>query len=99
MNKLILNFKSKETKNKNPRNFLGGKGANLSKWEEWVYRYHLVTISTKVCDIFYKDKKLNLKLINQIKELKIVEKDVSKKFGDLKKLLICKSELEFQCLG
>ena len=43
------------------------------------------TISTKVCEIFYKDKKkLNLKLINQIKkELKIIEKDVSKKFGDL----------------
>ena len=52
------------------------------------------TISTKVCEIFYKDKKkLNSKLINQIKkELKIIEKDVSKKFGDLKNplLIICK---------
>ena len=37
------------------------------------------TISTKVCEIFYKDKKLSSKLINQIKkELKIIEKDVSK---------------------
>ena len=32
MNKLILNFKSKNSKKiKNPKNFLGGKGANLSE--------------------------------------------------------------------
>ena len=32
MKKLILNFKSKESKKiKNPKNFLGGKGANLSE--------------------------------------------------------------------
>ena len=32
MNKLILNFKSKDSKKiKNPKNFLGGKGANLSE--------------------------------------------------------------------
>ena len=38
------------------------------------------TISTKVCEIFYKNKKkLNSKLINQIKKhLKIIEKDVKK---------------------
>ncbi|MEK9544965.1 MAG: pyruvate, phosphate dikinase, partial [Pelagibacteraceae bacterium] len=43
-----------------------------------------------VCEIFYKDKKkLNSKLITQIKkELKIIEKDVSKKFGDLKNPLL-----------
>ncbi len=48
------------------------------------------TISTKVCEIFYKDKKkLNNNLISQIKkELKIIEKDVSKKFGDLKNPLL-----------
>ena len=48
------------------------------------------TISTKVCEIFYKDKKkLNSKLINQIKkELKVIEKDVFKKFGDLKNPLL-----------
>ncbi len=92
MNKLILNFKSKETKKiKNPKNFLGGKGANLSE----MGRMGLpvppgFTISTKVCEIFYKDKKkLNLKLTNQIKkELKIIEKDVFKKFGDLKNPLL-----------
>ena len=43
MNKLILNFKSKDSKKiKNPKNFLGGKGANLSeRWEEWVFQFHL----------------------------------------------------------
>ena len=67
MNKLILNFKSKETKKiKHPKNFLGGKGANLSE----MGRMGLpvppgFTISTKVCEVFYKDrKKLNSKLIS-----------------------------------
>ena len=92
MNKLILNFKSKESKKiKNPKNFLGGKGANLSE----MGRMGLpvppgFTISTKVCEIFYKDKKkLNSRLVSQIKkELKIIEKDVFKKFGDLKNPLL-----------
>ena len=92
MNKLILNFKSKDSKKiKDPKNFLGGKGANLSE----MGRMGLpvppgFTISTKVCEIFYKDKKkLNSKLISQIKkEIKTIEKDVSKKFGDLKNPLL-----------
>ena len=92
MNKLILNFKSKETKKiKNPKNFLGGKGTNLSE----MGRMGLPVppgfiISTNVCEIFYKNKrKLNTKLTNQIKsELKIVEKDVQKKFGDLENPLL-----------
>ena len=87
MNKLILNFKSKDTKKlKNPKNFLGGKGANLSE----MGRMGLpvppgFTISTKVCELFYQNKKkINTKFIAQIKkELKTIEKDVSKKFGDL----------------
>ena len=92
MNKLILNFKSKDSKKiKNPQNFLGGKGANLSE----MGRMGLpvppgFTISTNVCDLFYQNKKrLNSSLINQIKkELKIIEKDVKKKFGDLKNPLL-----------
>ena len=92
MNKLILNFKSKDSKKiKNPKNFLGGKGANLSE----MGRMGLpvppgFTISTNVCDLFYQNKKrLNSSLINQIKkELKIIEKDVRKKFGDLKNPLL-----------
>ena len=92
MDKLIFNFKSKEFKKiKYPKNFLGGKGANLSE----MGRMGLpvppgFTISTKVCEIFYEyKKKLSLKLMSQIKkELKIVEKDVNKKFGDLKNPLL-----------
>ncbi len=92
MSKLILNFKSKDSKKiKNPQNILGGKGANLSE----MGRMGLpvppgFTISTKVCDLFYQNKKrLNTSLINQIrKELKIIEKDVRKKFGDLKNPLL-----------
>ncbi len=92
MKKLILSFNSKDSKKiKNPKNFLGGKGANLSE----MGRMGLpvppgFTISTKVCEIFYKDKKkLNKNLISQIKkELKLIEKNVSKKFGDLKNPLL-----------
>ena len=92
MNKLIFNFNSRETKKiKNPKNLLGGKGANLGE----MGRMGLpvppgFTISTKVCEIFYDNKsKLNLNLINQIKkEIKKIEKDVSKKFGDLKNPLL-----------
>ena len=92
MKKLILNFKSKDSKKiKNPKNFLGGKGANLSE----MGRMGLpvppgFTISTKVCELFYKDKKkLNKNLVAQIKkELKIIEKDVGKKFGVLKNPLL-----------
>ena len=92
MKKLILNFKSKDSKKiKNSKNFLGGKGANLSE----MGRMGLpvppgFTISTKVCELFYKDKKkLNTNLVVQIKkELKIIEKDVGKKFGDLKNPLL-----------
>jgi pyruvate,orthophosphate dikinase len=92
MKKLILNFKSKESKKiKSAKNFLGGKGANLSE----MGRMGLpvppgFTISTKVCELFYKDKKkLNKNLIYQIKkELNIIEKDVKKKFGDLENPLL-----------
>ena len=92
MKKLILNFKSKDSKKiKNSKNFLGGKGANLSE----MGRMGLpvppgFTISTKVCELFYKDKKkIFTNLVNQIKkELKVIEKDVGKKFGDLKNPLL-----------
>ena len=71
MKKLILNFNSKDSKKiKNPKNFLGGKGANLSE----MGRMGLpvppgFTISTKVCEIFYNDKK---KRKNGIKNLQLL---------------------------
>jgi len=90
--KLILNFKSKAFgKIKNPKNYLGGKGVNLAT----MIKLGLpvppgFTISTKVCDIFYKNKKkLTTKILKEIKkELKFIEKESNKKFGDLKNPLL-----------
>ena len=92
MNKFVFNFKSKYTKKiKTPKNILGGKGANLSE----MGRIGLpvppgFTISTEVCDLFYKNnKKLNSKVLKEIgSELKNIEKDSVKKFGDLKNPLL-----------
>ncbi len=92
MKKYIFNFKSNKIKKiKLPKNILGGKGANLSE----MGRMGLpvppgFTISTGVCDLFYKNKKkLNKKILNEInKELKFIEKDSGKKFGDLKNPLL-----------
>ncbi len=92
MKKFIFNFKSNKIKEiKLPKNILGGKGANLSE----MGRMGLpvppgFTISTEVCDLFYKNKKkLNKKILNEIsKELKFIEKDSGKKFGDIKNPLL-----------
>ncbi len=92
MNKIIFNFSSKKVKKiKNPKNTLGGKGANLSE----MGRMGLpvppgFTISTDVCELFYKNKKkLNSKITNEIKsELRVIEKGVKKRFGDLKNPLL-----------
>jgi len=87
VNKLILNFSSKDSKKiKNPKHFLGGKGANLSEMGKMGLPVPSgFTISTKVCELFYSNKKkLNSKIIKNIKkELKLVEKQSNKKFGDL----------------
>ena len=92
MKKLIFNFNSKDIKKiKNPKEILGGKGSNLSKMGSMGFPVPPgFTISTKVCEIFYRNKKkLNFKLIKQIKnELKKIEKNVSKKFGDLNNPLL-----------
>ncbi len=92
MKKIIFNFKSNEIKKiKIPKNILGGKGANLSE----MGRMGLpvppgFTISTEVCNLFYKNKKkLNKKILNEInKELKFIEKNSGKKFGDIKNPLL-----------
>ncbi len=92
MNKLILNFKSKEIKNiKTSKNYLGGKGANLSQMGKMGLPVPPgFTITTKVCEIFYKDrKKLSSKIIKIIKkELEKIEMETKKKFGDLKNPLL-----------
>ena len=92
MGKLIFSFDEKSAKKlKNKKNILGGKGANLGE----MGRLGLpvppgFTISTDVCDIFYKNKKkLTKKIIKSIEnELKNIEKKTKKKFGDLKNPLL-----------
>ena len=92
MEKLIFNFKSSFSKTKvNPKHILGGKGANLAEME----RLGLpvppgFTISTKVCDLFYKNKKKLPKILTSLikKEIHLIEKNTKKKFGDLKNPLL-----------
>ena len=86
MKKLVFNFKSKETKKfKFPKNILGGKGANLAEMGRLGFPVPSgFTISTSVCDLFYKNKKkLDKRVLIQIKkELNKIEKEIGKKFGD-----------------
>ena len=91
MKKAIFSFDDKTAKKlKNKKNILGGKGANLGE----MGRLGLpvppgFTITTEVCDLFYKNKKrLTFKIIKNIEtELKSIEKK-KKKFGDLKNPLL-----------
>ena len=86
MSKLIFGFGDKKAKKiPNSRNILGGKGSNLAE----MARLGLpvppgFTISTKMCEIFYKsNKKLNKKIKIEIKkELKKIEAKTKKNFGD-----------------
>jgi len=103
MRKIIFSFDDKSVKKlKNRKNILGGKGANLGE----MGRLGLpvppgFTISTDVCDIFYKNKKrLSKKLIKNIEdELKKIENKTKKRFGDLKDPLLVSvdQEQEYQC--
>ena len=85
MNKLILNFKSKDTKKiKFPKNLLGSKGANLSE----MGRMGLpvppgFTISTKVCEIFYKDKKVENETIPKTYKSVIADEIVKRVINQL----------------
>ncbi len=92
MKKFIFNFSNKkQKKNFNAKNVLGGKGANLAEMEKLGLPVPPgFTISTKVCDLFYKNKKklppFIIKLIKE--ELKLIEKTSKKKFGDLNNPLL-----------
>ena len=92
MKKIIFNFKSKETKKiKNPKNILGGKGANLAEMGRLGFPVPSgFTISTEACDLFFNNKKkLQSNILKQIKiELKTIEKESGKKFGDLNNPLL-----------
>ena len=92
MKKVIFNFRDKAVnKLKDKKNILGGKGANLGEMGNLGLPVPPgFTISTEVCDIFYKNKKkLPKKILKDIqKELKNIEKKTNKKFGDLKNPLL-----------
>ena len=92
MNKVIFSFDDKSAKKlKNKKNILGGKGANLGEMGSLGLPVPPgFTISTPVCELFYKSKKkLPPKIIKEIqKELKNIEKKTRKKFGDLKNPLL-----------
>ncbi len=88
MEKLVFRFNNLTSPNKtfNDKNILGGKGANLSRMAKLGLPVPPgFTISTKVCDFFYKNnKKIPKKVIISVKkEIKIIEKISKKKFGDL----------------
>ena len=92
MKKLVFNFKSQDIKKlKYPRNILGGKGLNLAEMGKLGMPVPSgFIISTEACDLFYKNKK---KLVSKVKqevnnEIKNVEKETGKKFGDLKNPLL-----------
>ena len=84
MTQVVFSFDDKQAKKlKNKKNILGGKGANLGE----MGRLGLpvppgFTITTDVCDIFYKNKKkLPIKIIKNVqKELRNIEKKNKKNF-------------------
>jgi len=87
LDKLIYRFNNQNVKgNLSSKDILGGKGMNLAQ----MAKLNLpvppgFTISTKVCEYFYKNnKKIPKKLIFQAnKEIGVIEKISNKKFGDL----------------
>ena len=87
MDKLIFRFNNKSDQGSiKPRDIIGGKGANLAQMAKLGLPVPPgFTISTKVCEYFYKNnKKIPKKLIQQTKkEINIIEKITKKKFGDL----------------
>ena len=92
MDKLIYRFNNQSIKNSfNSKEILGGKGANLAQMAKLKLPVPPgFTISTKVCDYFYKNnKKIPKKLILQTKkEISVIEKITKKKFGDLSNPLL-----------
>ena len=85
----VLNFSSKESLNsKKAKSILGGKGANLAEMGKLGLPVPPgFTISTEVCELFYKNKKkLNSQIIKQINlELKNIEKQTKKKIWGFNK--------------
>ena len=92
MKKLIFRFNNLSSQTSfNSRNVLGGKGANLAQMAKLKLPVPPgFTISTKVCEYFYKNnKKIPKKVIQQTKkEINIIERITKKKFGGLSNPLL-----------
>ena len=92
MEKLIFRFNNQSLPSGfNSKNILGGKGANLAQMVKLKLPVPPgFTISTKVCEYFYKNnKKIPKKVIRQTKkEINIIERITKKKFGDLSNPLL-----------
>jgi len=92
LKKLIFRFNNLGSQSSfNSKNILGGKGANLAQMANLKLPVPPgFTISTKVCEYFYKNnKKIPKKVIQQTKkEINIIEKITKKKFGDLSNPLL-----------
>ncbi len=87
MSKLIFRFNNQNLPaSTSSKDILGGKGANLAQMAKLGLPVPPgFTISTEVCEYFYKNnKKIPKQVIKQTqKELKIIEKITKKKFGDV----------------
>ena len=92
MAKLIYRFNNKEKNKKpNPKEILGGKGFNLAQMAKLGLPVPPgFTISTEVCDYFYRNnKQIPKKIFHQTKkEISLIEKIVKKKFGDVSNPLL-----------
>ncbi len=92
MDKLIYRFNNQGVQSKfNSKEILGGKGANLARMAKLGLPVPPgFTISTKVCEFFYKNsKKIPKKVVqNTKKEIRVIEKISKKKFGDLSNPLL-----------
>jgi len=92
LDKLIFRFNNQGSQSSfNSKDILGGKGANLAQMAKLGLPVPPgFTISTKVCNFFYKkDKKIPKKIVQQTKkEINIIEKITKKKFGGLSNPLL-----------
>ena len=87
MSKLIFRFNNQNLPaSTSSKDILGGKGTNLAQMAKLGLPVPPgFTISTEVCEYFYKNnKKITKQVIKQTqKELKIIEKITKKNFGDV----------------
>ncbi len=92
MKKLIYRFNNQSLYSGiNSKEILGGKGANLAQMAKLKLPVPPgFTISTEVCEEFYKNnKKVPKKILKQVKEeIKVIEKISKKKFGGLSNPLL-----------